>query len=75
MSADAVTSIKVHASTRDRLKEYMTLVGASSAEEALARALFVAETIEALRYVEPADVAAMRAEAQGLADVDPGVAG
>ncbi len=74
MTTDAVTSIKVHAATRDRLKEYMTLVGASSAEEALARALFVAETIEALRHVEPVDVEAMRAEAQELAEVDPAVA-
>ncbi len=74
MAAGGVTSIKVHSATRDRLKEYMTLVGAASAEDALARALFVAETVEALRHVDPADVEAMRAEAQHLADVDPGVA-
>jgi hypothetical protein len=74
MAAAPVTSIKVHAATRDRLKEYMTLVGASSAEEALARALFVAETVEALRHVDPVDVESMRAEAQELAEVDPLVA-
>ncbi|MGB8020540.1 MAG: hypothetical protein WCF04_04885 [Candidatus Nanopelagicales bacterium] len=73
MGADAVTSIKVHASTRDRLKGYMTQVGASSAEDALARALFVAETIEALRHVDPAELATMRTEAQQLAEVDTAV--
>ena len=74
MSTSSVTSIKVHASTRDRLKEYMALVGASSAEDALARALFVAETVEALRRVEPEEVQAMRAEAGELAEVDVAVA-
>ena len=69
MTSDAVTTIKVHTPTRDRLKEYMTLVGASSAEEALARALFVAETVEALRHVDPADIEAMRSEAEELAEV------
>ena len=65
-----MTSIKVRAETRDRLKHYMSQLGASSAEEALARALFVAETVAALQAIDPGAIQDMHREAADLAEVE-----